>query len=326
MRDWLRINVANHPYGKSRLRALLQAMLDDGLLNLDYDLNRSQIAQQTFTARSGNCLSFSILFVAFARELDLDAQFQIVDIPPSFSAQDALVLLNNHINVRVKGIRRDVRHVQDHVVDFNSVEYNGNYLTREVNDAYAVSLYHSNVAVELIGQERMREAFQHLKRGLVASPDIAGLWVNLGVLYARAGLFKAAETAYKVALEAQPNNKSALVNMVKATRALGKNQESLQYAKRVRRYVEANPYYYSQSAREALDRGNVTEALDMLETAIALKDDEHQFYHLQGIALYRQGFVEAAHASLQEALKVAHRADLQTIYERKLDALGSDTI
>lgn len=321
MRTWLEQHVDAHPYARSRLRNLLQAMLDDGLLNLQYDMDRSLSAQATFRAREGNCLSFSVLFVALARELDLDVQFQMVDVPPSFSSQQELVILNNHINVRVKGIRRDVRSVQDHIVDFNSLEFNGNYDSQRVSDLYAVSLYHSNRAVEYLSQQDYEQAFRHLKRGLIDAPQIAGLWVNLGVLYARMGKPELAEMAYRQALRADPLHKSALVNLATTMRALGRLEEADELQERIQRHIRRNPYYYSQHARIALSRGETHTALTLLEQAIDLKDDEHQFYHLQGIAFARQGRGGEALDSLKQAREVAHRDDLRNIYQRKLSAL-----
>lgn len=325
MRQWLTNHATNHPYAKTRLRRLLQAMLDDGLLDLDYEINRSYTAQQTFAQRTGNCLSFSILFVALARELRLDAEFQLVEIPPSFSAEEELVLLNNHINVRIKGIRSDVNHVQDHIVDFNSIEYNGNYDTHRVSDAYATSLYHGNRAVEFMGTEQYEAAFRQLKRGLELAPDVPGLWINLGVLYARMEHWQEAEAAYRTALDLDANNKSALVNLARAMRQSGNTEQAERLAQRVQRYMQNNPYFYSQHAREAISRGELDKALALLRKAIALKDDEHQFYHLRGIALYRQGELQAARQSLQEAKNVAHRADLQNIYQRKLRAFEAES-
>lgn len=80
--------------------------------------------------------------------MNLDVTFQMVDIPPSFRADGEMILLNNHINVLVRGVRSDVNFLQAYVVDFNTAEYNGNYDTRKVTDNYAIALYYSNVAVE----------------------------------------------------------------------------------------------------------------------------------------------------------------------------------
>ncbi len=215
LRDYVSAKVKGDPQARSRLRKLIRGMIEDGLLTLDYDPNRTYTAIETFQNRQGNCLSFSILFVALAREANLDVTFQMVDIPPSFRADGEMILLNNHINVVVKGVRSDVNYLRKYVVDFNTAEYNGNYDTRKVTDNYAIALYYSNVAVESMQAGNSRKAFRYLKKGIETDSEIAGLWVNLGVLYSRYEKYDMAEQTYRQALSIQPANKSALVNLAR---------------------------------------------------------------------------------------------------------------
>ena len=325
MHAWVKSNSGRYPAAKSRLKQLLQGMIDDGLLNLKYDRNLSLTAQETFARHHGNCLSFSVLFVALARAANLDVQFQLVEIPPSFSNAGELVLLNNHINVLVTGIRSDVNFTQDHVVDFNRAEFKGNYDSRRVSDNYAVSLYHSNVAVEALQRQDYRAAFSQLKRGIEVGPQIASLWVNLGVLYSRRGLLNEAELAYEQALVLEPRNKSALVNLTKVSRQLGKTEQAEQYAQRVRRYLNSNPYYFRHRAQRALASGEIDAALQHIDRAIALKKDEHQFHYLKGVVLYQAGRAGLAQKSFSKARRVAHREDVRQAYNRKIAALSGET-
>ena len=46
----------------------------------------TRTASETFRARRGNCLSFSNMFVAMARDVGLDVQFQEVEIPPDWTS------------------------------------------------------------------------------------------------------------------------------------------------------------------------------------------------------------------------------------------------
>ena len=324
MRAWVELKSAAYPHAESRMRRLLRGMIEDGLLSLEYDLDLSLTAQETFTRHQGNCLSFSLLFVALAREANINVTFQMVEIPPSFSAGGELVLLNNHINVLVSAIRTDVNYLRGHVVDFNNAEYNGNYKTHKVTDDYAMSLYHGNIAVEALQRRNYREAFQQLKRGIEVSADIAGLWVNLGVLYSRNNQFTMAESAYKHALTIDPRNKSALVNLVNVSGYLGKNDEAARYEKRVQRYLKSNPYYHQHRAQRALDSQLLDEALREIKRAIALKDDEHQFYHLEGLVHTQAGRSDSAQKSFLKAQRTARREDIRKTYARKLRALDAN--
>jgi hypothetical protein len=49
--------------------------------NMTYDVNASLTPIQAFEQRRGNCLSFIVLLPALTRELDIDLEFNAVDIP-----------------------------------------------------------------------------------------------------------------------------------------------------------------------------------------------------------------------------------------------------
>ncbi|MCO4810830.1 MAG: tetratricopeptide repeat protein, partial [Gammaproteobacteria bacterium] len=271
LRDYVASKVGDDRQARSRLRKLISGMIEDGLLTLEYDANRTYTAIETFETRQGNCLSFSILFFALAREAELDVTFQMVDIPPSFSADGESILLNNHINVLVRGVRSDVNFLRTYVVDFNTAEYNGNYDTKKVTDNYAIALYYSNVAVEWMQAGDLRKAFRYLKKGIESDPEVAGLWVNLGVLYSRDKHYNMAEQAYRQALSVQPSNKSALVNLSIALHHLGREEESEYYSKKVAYYRDRNPYYHYSRAQFAYQENELDDAMAYLEEAIKLK-------------------------------------------------------
>ena len=323
LRDYVTSKVKGDPQARSRLRKLIRGMIEDGLLTLDYDPNRTYTAIETFQNRQGNCLSFSILFASLAREANLDVTFQMVDIPPSFRADGETILLNNHINVLVKGVRSDVNHWRAYVVDFNSAEYNGNYDTRKVTDNYAIALYYSNVAVESMQAGNSKKAFRYLKKGIETDPAIAGLWVNLGVLYSRNKQYNMAEQAYQQALSVQPSNKSALVNLASALHHLGRVEESEYYLKKVAYYRDHNPYYHYYLAQTAYQENELQDAMDYLAKAIRLKRDEHQFYFLRGLVHYKLKEYDLAAKDYRKARDTAEKAQLISGYTRKLQALES---
>ncbi|MEX2327948.1 MAG: transglutaminase-like domain-containing protein [Pseudomonadales bacterium] len=304
-----------------KLKQLLQGMVDDGLLTLEYDPNLTHSARETFYSRQGNCMSFSVLFLALAREAGLDARFQIVDVPPNFSSEGELVLLNEHINVVVQDIRHDGMYTRDHVVDFNTAEYSGNYDMKRVSDDYMQALFHSNQAVEHLYLGDERAAFAQLKTALGYEESIAGLWVNLGVLYARKGFDDDAITAYKQALWYKSSNRSALVNLALAYERVGLTEQAKIYRGRVDYYRTLNPYYHYYLARDAYSLADYQSALTHIANAIKRKNNEHQFYRVRGLAEYALGDRKAAQASLETAESLAGREDIAAQYSSKLEAI-----
>ena len=112
--------------------------------------------------------------------------------------------------------------------------------------------------------------------------DLAGLWVNLGVLYARHGKYEHAEAAYLRALELDGKEPSALANLALVYQALGKSKLAAEYGERVQGYRERNPYYHFASATRAYEQQQFEAALASVRKALRIKPDEHEFYTLRG--------------------------------------------
>jgi tetratricopeptide (TPR) repeat protein len=319
--DEMRAFVARHARRglrpRQRLEQLLLGMRNIGLFELDYATDVTLTARETFYERRGNCLSFTILFVALAREAGLDVRFQLVEIPPSWTGDSELVILNNHINALIRTAVEP-----DYVVDFNVAEYKGNYATRTVSDSYAMALFYSNRGVEAMTDGRDEESLAYFRHSIDAYPDIAGPWVNLGVLYSRRGLAEHAESAYLHALSADARDRSALVNLVKLYGERGDDALADQYRERVRRYQQRNPYYHYSLASSAYKDRRPREAVELIDKAIRLKKDEHQFYYLRSLALYDLGDMDAARRDLARARDFAERGDLRSLYATKIAALG----
>ena len=287
MRAFVAEQVGGVKSGREKLRRLLRGMVESGLLSLDYNQVETKTARQTFHDRVGNCISFTNLFVALGREAGLDVVYQIVDIPPLWYSESNLIILNNHINVLVKTKFNGYL-----AVDFNIPEFKGNYDSHIVSDDHAFALYYNNIAMDFLTQGDIENSFRYLKNAILFAPDLAGPWVNLGVLYSRGGQPELALSAYRIGLKFDPDNRSALTNTAHLYRSLGKDAAADRYNRRIRRYQNRNPYYHYYRARHAFDIGAFDEALNNLNRAIRLKDTEHQFYSLMGQINYQIGNLE----------------------------------
>ncbi|MET7140739.1 hypothetical protein M3S04_02120 [Xanthomonas sp. PPL139] len=61
-----------------RLQQLVALAFDANGLNLQYDANATHSVAESYATRQVNCLSFTLLFVAMARDVGLQAQVQEV--------------------------------------------------------------------------------------------------------------------------------------------------------------------------------------------------------------------------------------------------------
>ena len=284
---------------------LLDAMKRQGLFALDYNDTSTHTVSETFHERRGNCLSFTMLFVELARAVGLRVHFQLVDVPPRWSHDRDLVVIANHVNAIIES-----RFGKELVVDFNAADFHGDYRMRRIGDDYAAALYYTNLGAEALLRRDFASSFALLREAVQHHADIAAPWVNLGVLFGKLGRFDYAEAAYMRALDAEPGDRSAVTNLVGVYTALGDTARAEEYRERVRHYRDLNPYYHYARAQTAFAEMRLEDALGELRHAIRLKNDDREFYALQGETLEALGrdadaaksFARARAVTRQDAL------------------------
>ena len=260
---------------RMKMQALIQALEARGMFSLEY-AEVTRTARGTFHDQQGNCLSFTMLFVSLARAAGLQANYQSVVVPPSWS-NDGQVVVASHVNTVVRTGRG-----QETIVDFNLRPYQAEHRSRRVTDSYALGLFYTNLGAEAMLRENHAAALVYLREAARVRPDIAGVWVNLGVLYARHGRYEHAEAAYLRALDVDNDETSALTNLSLVYDALGETQLAAEYRDRVQNYRERNPYYHFASATLAYEQEQFADALAAVRKALRLKPDEREFYELRG--------------------------------------------
>jgi Flp pilus assembly protein TadD len=287
-----------------RLQALIAALEARGMFSLDY-AEVTRTAPGTFHDRQGNCLSFTMLFVSLARATGLQAYYQTVVVPPTWS-NEGQVVVANHVNTAVMTGRGE-----ETVVDFNIRPYQSDHRSRRVSDSYALALFYTNLGAEAMLREDHAAALVYLRESARVRPDIAGVWVDLGVLYARHGRYEHAEAAYLRALDVDGDEPSAMANLGLVYRALGETQLAAEYNGRVQSYRERNPYYHFASATKAYEEQQFETALAALRKALRLKPDEREFYELRGQVQTALGKSRDATASFERARAYAEAEELR---------------
>jgi Flp pilus assembly protein TadD len=302
----MRAYVAEHTGGAklavSRLRLLIEALLDDGYFGkVSYNPHETLTAAEAFRSRSGNCLSFTNLFVAMAREAGLDAVYQIVEVPPSWDADSGFLIRYTHVNVLLRGLRLDHQRNEVVTVDFNIVQPDPEHVRRAISDDYAASLFYANLSVDRLRGNQPREAFAYLRRAIELAPHNADLWVNLGALYGSRGDFGGAVGAYEVALQVQPRNRAALSGLARGHAMLGNDDLAARYESQARDYLETNPYYHLAIAQSAYLRGDLDLALSSINRALSLERRSGRLHFVKGLIEERRGEADAARESFRHA-------------------------
>jgi Flp pilus assembly protein TadD len=300
---------------ETALRRLLAGMHARGMESFDYSGLTTRTVRETFHGREGNCLSFTMLFVALAREAGLRVDYQIVSMPPTWSSVDDNVVLSSHINTIIQGVSRE------YYVDFNLIEFNQNYPRRIVDDAHALALFYSNVGAEALIAEDYARSFVYFREAIRTDPDNPAPWINLGLLYARHDLHDEAEAAYLHGLERDPGNGSALTNLTALYATVGDRASVALYRARIERYQQRNPYYHYTRAQQAFEAGRFVDTLALLGKAIRLERTEHRFHSLMGQTYLELAQLGDAERSFRRARDLASADDLRRMYESKLELL-----
>ena len=149
----------------AKVNHLLQAMKQRGLFSLEYNEASTRTVTGTFHERRGNCLSFTMLFIALAREAGLHARYQLVDVPPQWNLDSDLVVIANHVNAVI-----DSRTDKDLVVDFNRTNFHGDFVTHRIDDAYAASLFYTNLGAEAMLRRDYPQSFTLLREAVHRAP------------------------------------------------------------------------------------------------------------------------------------------------------------
>jgi len=314
MRAFVRQHVPPNVGDKRKVELILGAILDEGL-HLTYDNFKTYTAEEAFYSRQGNCMSFTNLFVALAREAGVNAQYQEVQVPPTWAEQGDTWMFNLHINalVNLPG--------NEQVVDFNLSDYNKEYHRRELSDNEALARYHNNMGVHWMAENQPERAFMQFKRAIELRPSTGYFWTNLGTLLRRLNEFEAAESAYLAAID-NDQDQVAYSNLARLYGQQGQQALASYYLDQVKLFRTKNPYYLFHLAEEAYAVADYEEADRLLHKALRQHSKDHKIYRLLGLTHLQQGEFWLAEKRFRQAAELAEGEDLER-YNHKLELLAA---
>ena len=272
MLGYLESNIDRSRFRPHKVRSLSRLLLHPGLLGIDYDARRTGTAAQTFRSRSGNCLSLSILFIAMARELGLDARFQQVEVVPQWDMEGDILFAARHVNVY-----GHLRGWGDYVMDFYPFPDEPRGRRKTITDGEAIGQFYNNLGAGRLAAGDYAAAWVYFRAAIREAPRWSDTWSNLGLLYQRVGDDESAEQMLRYAIALEPDNTSAINNLAVLLHRQGRDAEAGQWLEEVQRVRERNPYYYVALARRAEAEGDYRRALSHLHRAMRIKRDEELF-------------------------------------------------
>jgi tetratricopeptide (TPR) repeat protein len=314
--DFLEERVDRNTSEMVRLEMLVSAVFRNDALGFTY-IPETKTAIETFTDRTGNCLSFTSLFVAMARALDLDARFREVNVAPTWSKHGHLVVFNRHVNVAVYVEGRP--YLVDLFPRIDRIEVGG----RVVSDARGYAHYYNNVGADWFAKGSPIMAREFFEKAISIDETAPFVWANLGVAQAHLGQLNEAETAYRKALALDEDNLVAMSNLSELLKKLNRDGEALVFEEKVLDFKMKNPYYHYSLGEQAYAAGDYRTSLVHYQDAIKRNSNEAHFYHALAKAYSQLGDYDQAIESLRKAADHAANDSGRSRYNQKLQALNS---
>jgi tetratricopeptide (TPR) repeat protein len=307
MRAWLAAEVDDRGRYPDRLGQLLRALLAPDERAVSYRPGFTGTATEVFEQRLANCLGFTNLFVALARESGVPVYFLAVDEMEDFEREEDLVVVSRHITAGY-GPAHELTVLEFQLgpeVDYRSV--------RKLDDLTAVALYYSNRGAELVRSGEAMEARHALEIATRLDPELPLAWVNLGVARRRTNDLDGAEAAYRQALELDARTPSAYHNLASLLRLRGRDAEADELMAVIPRLGTRNPYSFLTLGDQALARGELDEAHRFYRRALRLYRDDPEPYAALARWAWESGDREAARRWLERARE--HGADNERVRE-----------
>ena len=302
---------------RQQLRTLHRAVSGPATLGMEYDPLAGGSAQDAFHRQSANCLSYANLFIALAREIGLDAQYQWVDVRPSWTRMGERVAVRLHVNAVVHLSPRD-----RFMVDLDPLPPQDITGSQEISDEDAQALHHSNIAMDALARDELDLAWAHAMRALQLSSQMSHLWVNLGVVYRRVDQHQAAEAAYLYALEIDSFDRSAMNNLMVLYELQEREDEYAYWKSKVDSYRDTNPYYHAWLGDQAGEENDWHAARSHYEEALSLQPDDAVLLFSLGIIHRELDQPKAALRYLEAAMNKATLYKEQQVYRVEYDKVS----
>ncbi len=290
MREWVHAEVPRGLSPVERLDLLVRRLQAPDGAALRYDAWFTASAAESFAAHKFNCLSFSHLLIAMAREVGLDAYYLEARYRERYDREGDLVLLAGHITVGWgDGPRR-------WVIDFGNQAKLEKTRVQRLDDRRALALHYANLGAADLRHGDPRSALRALATAVEVDPKAGGAWVNLGVALRRQGDFAGAEAAYRNAIEVDSQLVPGFANLYSLLRGTGRDREAKELVGTIMRLPKRDPWLLLAMGDESLQARDLAGAERLFRQARRqMRDDAAPAAALAALALAKGDQAKARH-------------------------------
>ncbi len=303
---------------EGRLALLMRFVFGPDGLGMQYDHAATSTVEEAYRSRRANCVTFTLLTVALAREAGLDAHAERIDEVLAWRQENDHIVRSDHVNTRVRVQQRR------YTIDVAARDIVTRTPPRPIDDDALRAIYYGNRAMELMIAGRPDAAGPYMTQALALDPDAPGALSNSGVIANRAGDSDAAERAYLAALARDADHPGALVNLAQLYARRGDALRARALEQRSHRALARDPFHHFVAGFEAERAGDPAAAARRYARAIRLHPDEPRFHEALARTALQAGDVRRAIRALTRARALADREG-SARYQAKLDLLQAHT-
>lgn len=302
---------------EQRLQALVEMIFDRHGLDLQYDANATYTVEQVWQQRRANCLAFTLMFVALAREAGIQARVQEVgQVVSWYQDQDNGVVYSvGHVNA---GVEISGRYA---TVDLDRNVLYDRHGPQPVSRARALAHFYNNRGAERMAEGDLPGARAFFDASVAQDRAFSSVWNNLGVLDNREGDIDAAKRALDRALQLDGRQDAALTNASALYRRLGLDAQANALDRRLQSVQREDPFAQYMLGTQAERAGRLQDAIRYYRQAVRLYDSAHQFHFGLARVYFLAGQLKRADRELTRA-QLLGGAPEQARYQAKLDSLA----
>jgi Tfp pilus assembly protein PilF len=314
---------------KAPQQALLDALYFNGELRIDYDSSVTRNPADTFSTKSGNCLSLVLMTAAFAKALDLEVTYQQVQVNENWSRSNGMLVAAGHVNL-VLGKRTFStvsRERIDHdalTVDFFPPEATVGQRATSIEESRVIAMYMNNRAVELLVNGKREEAYWWARESIIQDAKFLPAYNTLGVIYRRSALLAAAEQAFSRILESDSSNTNALANLALVLREQNRADEAKPFEAKLARvsvYGEFAPFHFFHQGMAMFKVGELAQAQAAFRAELRRNPYSEEVHYWLARALVASGNLHRAREHLALAGQYSTTIQGRELYAAKRESL-----
>lgn len=203
-----------------KLRNLQNYLFNRKLFSFDYEAHRTYTAEEAFEKKSGNCVSFTSMFIALARSLNIQVRAALVVYPDSTETEGDLVVVRNHI-AAVHGRGDEMR-----IFDFSNILKKQRSIDTLVDDIGMTAIYLNNIGSDELFAGNKESALRYFEDAAKLAPEYTPTYANLGIVRRRLGDVEGALAAYHQALRIDVSQPVVLNNLAALYHSQGRVAEA----------------------------------------------------------------------------------------------------